>query len=705
MALIGTIRKNGWILIVLMVLALGGFILMDVITNAQRYRAGDINSLGKVNGKEIKRAEFDNYEKLIYANSQGNTFQVRQQVWTHFVEEALVLEEADQLGLGVSKDELIDLQFGNNLSPVIAERFKGEDGQPNRATLSSIKAAIDQGSFTDPVNRAYWAVQEKEVIKQRLQDKITAMVVKGVYTPAWQAEMVYKENNQRLDFAYVRIPYEKVLDTEAPITDEDYEAYLKDNPHLYDQEEETRIVQYVTFDVYPTSSDSAATYNTIVDLYNGLKAAENDSAYVVSNNGIVEPNFRKKEMLAPSIADSMISLPIGSIVGPYLSDDSWSIAKILERKVTPDSVRARHILIREATPASEQKVDSLMALLNAKTFSFDTLAAQNSQDPGSAVKGGDLGWFPEGVMVPEFNNVCFNIGEQGKYYKVSTQFGWHLIEVTGKKFITNSVGVRAAYLSRMIEPSTQTQQAVKDQALALVQQSKTLEDLNREANKLNRPVQSTQPLRANDFSLGLLGVGDDAREIIRWAFDEKTTAGEVNQQDIFSFRDPNGGYFDSRYLVVALKNITPKGPATVATLKENPKAEQEVRNRKKAAFLEPKLQGVSDLSAVAGQWSVTVDTATGSSMLQTFLPTGGSEPRVVGTAFSLTNGGISKPVAGASGVFVVKPLGAPQDPPAPPDLTLFRRQASSSAVAQVRMSLMSSWKKRSDITDNRSRFF
>ena len=90
MALIGTIRKNGWILIVVMVLSLGGFILMDVIKNSSNYSAGDINMLGKVNGEEIKRAEFDSYEKLVYSNAQGNTYQVRTQVWNYFVENALV---------------------------------------------------------------------------------------------------------------------------------------------------------------------------------------------------------------------------------------------------------------------------------------------------------------------------------------------------------------------------------------------------------------------------------------------------------------------------------------------------------------------------------------------------------------------------------------------------------------------------------------
>jgi peptidyl-prolyl cis-trans isomerase D len=197
MALIGTIRKNGWILIAMMTLALGGFILMEIIENAQRTSAGDVNTLGKVNGEEIKRNEFESFQELVYANSQGNTFQIRNQIWNYFVENAIVAQISEELGLGVGKDELNELQFGNNISPIIAERFRGNDGQVNRATLQSIKAAIEGGQFTDPVNRAYWATQEKEVIKDRLQSKIINLVSKGLYTPQWQAEATYRENNEQ----------------------------------------------------------------------------------------------------------------------------------------------------------------------------------------------------------------------------------------------------------------------------------------------------------------------------------------------------------------------------------------------------------------------------------------------------------------------------------------------------------------------------
>ena len=143
MALIGTIRKNGWILIGTMVLALGGFILMDVVSNTQRYSASDINSLGMVGDTEIKRSEFETYEKLVYSEQQrDNTYQIRSQSWNYFVEKALVDRVSEDMGLGVCKEELLDLQFGLNLSPIITERFKNEVGQPDRAKLANIKNAI-----------------------------------------------------------------------------------------------------------------------------------------------------------------------------------------------------------------------------------------------------------------------------------------------------------------------------------------------------------------------------------------------------------------------------------------------------------------------------------------------------------------------------------------------------------------------------------
>ena len=701
MALIGTIRKNGWILIATMVLALGGFILMDIVSNTQRYGAGDVNSLGNVNGKEIKRSEFDNYEKLVYTNAQGNTYQIRTQVWDYFVQEAVISQEAEEAGLGVSKDELLDLQFGEMISPVIVERFKDASGQPNRAMLQNVKQSIDAGTFTDPMNRAYWAVQEKEVIKKRLEDKLMTVVSKGMYTPAWMAEMAFKEGNERLDFRYVAVPYDRVKDTEVSVTDGDYENYLDENPHLYDQTEETRVLAYAEFTVVATPQDSANARTAVAALLDGFRNAKSDSTYVIANNGTIDGGFKRKTQLPFTMADTLTSRPVGSIVGPYLDMSEWKITKILDRKVLPDSVRARHILIRNAQdPASKSTIDSLKTLVESGKARFDSLAVKVSQDPGSGAKGGDLGWFPEGAMVKEFNDVCFMTGEQGKLYTVSTQFGWHLIEITGKKFIKNEASVKVATIGRKIEPSKNTQQAAKDKALAVLQSAKKLEDFVSAGGQQGFFIQNSPMLKENDYNVGNLGSGEDAREMVRWAFNEKTKLGEVSPE-LFVFRDQTGGYFDSKYVVAALRTIVPEGKASLATLKSLQEAEVKVRNIVKGKYIAEKIGSNQDFAAIAAQWNARLDTVRNVSFLQTQA----GEPRIQGTLFTLTAGQVSKPIVGNSGVYLIAPVTDRTQVQTPSDLTMFRRQVSSTAIVNVRSNLMKSLVKNAELKDNRARFF
>jgi peptidyl-prolyl cis-trans isomerase D len=698
MALIGTIRKNGWILIVFMALALGGFVLMDIVSNSTRYASGDINSLGKVNGIEIKRSEFDTYEKLVYSNARNNAFQVREQVWNYFVEKELVTEESEKLGLGVSKDELLDLQFGDYLSPIIMQRF-GSGGQPDRAQLANIRSSIEGGTFTDPNNRAYWGVQEKEIVKDRLENKIVTLAMKSIYVPSWQAEMTFRESNENMDYLAVRVPYDKVPDADAVPADADYSAYLKENPTLYEQKEESRIIDYAVFDVMPTKADSAAAYNTVAKLVSGLTAAKNDSLYVITNNGVFDDTYKPKSDLPTGIAESLLSGAIGTVVGPYLDGGVWTIAKILDRKVLPDSVKARHILIQNPTPASKQTIDSLLTLLNTGRVRFDSLAMRSSQDRGSAIKGGDLGWFGQRQMVPEFNSVCFYKAEQGKYYTVATQFGWHLIEVTGKKFIKNETSVKAAYLSERVVPGKETQQIAKDKAVALVQKSKTLEDLTKAAGEQGLALQSSTPLKANDYTLGLLGTGDDIRNVVQWAFNEKTKSGNISKE-VFAIRDQAGGFFDSKYIIAGLKNIIPVGTPSVAAMKNMPEISTKVRNLKKAEILKKQLQNAGDLNAVASQFGVKVDTVRAITITANI-----GEPRVLGAVFSTAKGATSAPIAGNNGLFLVSPISDKNQLQVPADLTMFRRAAANSTISNVRNNLIQSLLKGADIKDNRSKFF
>ena len=97
--------------------------------------------------------------------------------------------------------------------------------------------------------------------------------------------------------------------------------------------------------------------------------------------------------------------------------------------VVPDSIEARHVLVN--TKAEAQKVQRLLAADNSDA-NWNKVAKQYSIDPGSKDKGGSLGSFPKGRMVPEFEKVAFSIKPGTVSAPVKSQFGYHIIEVTKK---------------------------------------------------------------------------------------------------------------------------------------------------------------------------------------------------------------------------------------------------------------------------------
>ncbi len=713
MALIGTIRKNGWLLTAAMVLALGSFIIQVYWDNANSGNS-DRTTLGKVNGTTIRYDDFDRYQKLIYSNADGEQiFGARDKAWDYFVKRALVSGEAEKIGLGyaddlgnygISEGELNEIQFGNpgNISPILRERY-ARNGQMDMGYLNQVKQALDGGQLESAQPQFFftWKEQEKEVVARRLEDKIVNMVTKGMYTPSWQAEMGFKESNERLDFKYVRVPYDKVADADAAVTDADYEKYLSENPRLYSQMEETRVISFVAFNVVPTTGDTAASRETVLKLVPSFRESKNDSLFMLTNGGTYEEKYKLKSALPAKAADSLLQKPLGTVVGPYLDNGVWAIAKILDRKVMPDSVSARHILLKTGTPGAEQKIDSFMNLIKTGKARFDSLAIRNSED-GSAVKGGSLGTFAEGAMVPEFNAICFYKGEVGVLYKVQTQFGWHLIEITNKKFIKNETGVKALFFTQAVEPSKATQRSYRERAQTMMQTAKNVDELTALATQQGPgvAVQSTKPLKSSDFDMGMpLTAGNDARAIIKWAFEDNVKVGTVNKE-LFIFRDGSVGFYDNRYVVAGLKSIVPSGKANVATLKSLPDAVAKVLQIKKAEIIKSKLQNPTDLDAIAMQWETKVDTARGTSMMQ-----GGSEGRVIGTAFALAKDAVSAPIAGTGGVYILSPISDKTAAQVPADLTMFRRQMSSSAVVSVQTNLINAMKKAANVKDNRIKFF
>src|SRR5262249_17299330 len=149
---------------------------------------------------------------------------------------------------------------------------------------------------------------------------------------------------------------------------------------------------------------------------------------------------------------------IGTIIGPYMEHDVFKIAKLEAVKMMADSVKARHILIKiqgNDTASAMRMADSLKTQIK-KGQKFADLATKYSTDQGSAIKGGDLGWFGQHRMVPPFNDACFN-GNKGDMPIVVSEFGVHLIEIEDKGALNKMVQV--GIIDRKVEPSQKTYDA------------------------------------------------------------------------------------------------------------------------------------------------------------------------------------------------------------------------------------------------------
>lgn len=703
MALISEIRKHSWVLIILIALGMGGFVLMDMVNKASR-ASGNSYTVGSVNGQKIEWPEFQRAERILYPNSTGDVYGQRNYIWNYMVEERLLRDESEDLGLSVGDEELQDLEFGTHLSPIIQRNFRDPNtGQVDMKNLDQIKANLGTGKL-QPQLEEYWGYQMGEIKKERIQRKLTNIVKKGIYTPTWMAQQLQAEQGTTLDFRYVKIPFDTTATADIKLTDDDYKAFMKENEGLMKKKEEFRTVDFVVFNVVPTSEDSALVRTAITDRIQQFRESKNDSLFVENNYGTIDAVYYKKDDLADAIADTVFKLPIGTVYGPYIDGVDMKAVKILDRKIIADSVKARHILIRAENAAgvasARKTIDSLKTLIETGKARFDSLAMKVSQD-GSGPKGGDLGYSALNRMVKPFNDALFFTGKkEGDLQVVTTQFGVHLIEITGRKFIKNTEGVKLAYLIEPIVPSENTQSAIYDDAIEFSGQNRTVEALHKAVEgKPELSVETAEGLTANGYQFSTLGSGGTSRDIIRWAFKKDTKLGSVSPE-VFVYDEPTL-FYNAHYVVPGLKAIMKPGTYTLAEVKE--KFKQKVLDKKQAELIASKITG-TDLQAIADQFHVKIDTFKNVNFNMSYLDGIGGETALIGRVSIMKVGETSKPIAGQTGTFVVQVINM-AEPNTSTDLGSFKSQSLMVARGSVDSRLMEVLKAKAKLNDNRYTFY
>ncbi len=712
MALIGTIRKNSWLLIIFIGMGLALFIITSMFVGNQIPFLDSQNTAGSIDGQEIQWSEFLNAEEAL--KGSGDIYAQRNAIWNFFIEDAIVQKQAKALGFSVSDVELQELQFGNNLSPIISARFTDPaTRQVDRNQLNQIKNALESGDI-NPGYLQFWNHQKKEIIKEKLQSRMNTLVSKSIFTPTWMVEQNHSDQTQTASIEFVKIPFDEIDNADVTVTDSDLAAYLADNKKRYYQDEQTRKLDYIVFDVVATKDDTTAIRNEMSDLARNFQLSKDDTTFVDANAGTMDPRYISRDevekgrggALTAGLIDAAFSANIGDVVGPIVEGNQMKIAKIVDSRVMPDSATSRHILINANSPqafaAAEKTIDSLKNLLERGVANFDSLAVKFSQDPGSSAKGGLYENIAVNAFVPAYNDIIFFKGDIGKLYSVRSSYGVHLIEPISRKYADSdnkTERVKVSVISKTIVPSDITQESIAAVAQEFMANNRNLADFTQSANDQGLNIETTTPLKANDYALNILGTGATSRDIIRWAYTGKTSTGDV-APEVYEYQDPVE-YYTSKYVVIGLKSITEAGNPSAASIADE--IRPLVLNQKKAEVIKSRITS-QNLSAIASSFSTKVDTAATVTFNSSFIPNMGNEPEVIATAFNQEPNSVSDPIIGNTGVYIVK-LNSKSAVTGPSNIPTLRKQSTQSTQSQIAGSLLQSMKKNAEIKDLRSKFY
>ncbi|TCC94139.1 peptidylprolyl isomerase [Pedobacter frigiditerrae] len=687
--------KMGYFLVGGIAVVLALFVLEPLLQQGTAIFGASRNSVGEIDGKEIKYEEFNpKVEQSLaqFRQQYGSNINPQMQAmaidnaWQAEVGEVLLGKEYARLGLIVSGDELYDLINGERPSQLILQNFSDQQtGQIDRnGLMSSLKARE-----SNPELKAKWLQLEEQIEKQALQQKYANLIRNSVYVSTLEATDEYNNRNKLASFKYVNLDYSSILDAAVKISDEDYQAYYDANKKRFDNPTETRGFEYVSFSIKPTKADTAVVKTQVDKLAADFRTTPNDSLFAANNSDVKVPyTYISKGKLDPAVDSVIFNYPAGSFYGPVFSGNSYKLIKVVDSRFSPDSVKASNILLDPSKLGGEANAyklaDSLKKAIQGGA-SFAAFADTYNTD-ASKGKGGDLGTFARGTMVPEFENAAFN-GNTGDLKIIKSQFGIHILKI--EKQVGSSKVVKLAYIEKSLAPSEKTRQTAYKKATAFLADVKgdNFKDL---AQKSGYTVALADKVTATQgFAPGL----DNPRPLIKDAY-------AADKGDVL----PTVYSMDNAYVVAHLTDVMPKGQLTLADVKKQ--IQPMVMNAVKAKMLTEKLNkalggSIDQVAAKLGKTAMPVQNMV---FANPIIPGLAQENKVVGAVFGSQVGKVSKPIEGDKGVYVFTVQGFTN--PAPMANTFKQKETMILGVTQRSLgAAFQALQEKTEIKDNRVKFY
>jgi peptidyl-prolyl cis-trans isomerase SurA len=332
----------------------------------------------------------------VSGGSVSDISSLRKQVLERMIRDKVQLQKASQFGIQIDDISL------NRMIDTMAKK--------NSMTLAELRATLEQEGidFSD-----FRTQTREELIIQELQKR---MVADKVTVTSQEVQQFIETNEQRGEGGTEYHLLHILIATPESASPEDIQISQKKADELYQQLEQ--------------GTD-----------FKQLAIRESDGSNALKGGDL---GNRKANELPELFLNAIKGLNPGDVSRPVRSASGFHLLKVIGTNSDSDMVtqtHARHILVRTSADVSNDDARELLLQLRQRIEggeNFADLANEYSEDPGSKIKGGDLGWANPGMFVPEFERVMGSLSDGELSEPFKSQFGWHLMQVLGRREINMS---------------------------------------------------------------------------------------------------------------------------------------------------------------------------------------------------------------------------------------------------------------------------
>ncbi|NCQ18947.1 MAG: hypothetical protein GW805_11550 [Ignavibacteria bacterium] len=672
------------------------FVLFMVISDSNVLEAlgARSNNVGSVNGKDISYQEFSNFLDRAIENQKAQTGQeipeenmdqFRDQVWDAIVTQTLTEYQIKKFGIKVTDEEVRDYILGPNPPEFLKKNFIDSTGKFNREMYES--------ALFDARNKKALVEAEEVVRQQLLSQKLQSYLLATVSVGDAELKQKFIDQNIKMQAEFVSVDLNSFPDADFKTPEDEVKKYYNEHPDQFTVRAERKL-KFVFFKIQPSRNDSDG---ILKNLQNVMLKAKNDTASFKYFCDIYsEVPYSKDTMditqLPTALLDNFDDSRIGTMIGPFSANNTYGIYQISGTVPSNEVLaKASHILIKSTGDDVKDLAEATRVYNEVMSgMDFSTAAAKYSSDLGNAKNGGELGWFGKGRMVKEFEEACFN-GPMGVIQKpVKTNYGYHVIKVTGKtskKYIVEKI-------INSIKPSATTRDDIYNQAndFAYVAEKNGFE---KEAELSKYKIEETPAFNEESSYLPTIGVN---KSLLKFAFENGlNTLSQV-------FKGNNG------YVVAKVSEVINQGVRKFEDVQKQAQAlllKDKKYNKAKSITEEIKKKSGGNFAAVKSIYSKANFDTTGFFTLSGSIPKLGLEYNFAAKAYDLPVGAVSAPIKGSRGYFLAKLLSKDTF-----DVNAFNTQKNSSReriLQEKKNSFISQWlakmKKDADIVDKRYLFY